>query len=255
MTDEFFELCLRAERLIKIKDHDKYFKRAKSHFEYCLRAKISWVTQASSEYPKVLLASENPPWGFFYKGSLEGLQHKSLAVVGSRNPSDESRLWVESELREFVEQSHTILVSGGARGIDQMAHAICLRLKKPTVAFLPSGLLKIYPQRFADWVNPIVEAGGAVISQFALDEPMHKGHFHKRNKVIAASSPKLFMVEGQRRSGSMLTANLALNSHANVCTLPQNPLTGAKGNLDLINAGASWVCDAQDLRVFQESQV
>jgi DNA processing protein len=120
---------------------------------------------------------------------------------------------------------------------------------------LPSGILHPYPHQNEPLFRKIIEAGGALISGFAPDARMQKGFFHARNRWIAAISDVTLIIEAQRKSGSYLTAKLALEEGRSICTLPVSPMSArGLGNLDLIEAGAQPLRDAQDLITFVERE-
>src|SRR5690606_30260774 len=128
------------------------------------------------------------------------------------------------------------VVSGGARGVDQWAHRLAVDYGNPTVCVLPTGILNPYPSGNESLWRAILEGGGCMLSTFALDEPLRKWAFHARNRWIAGLARVCFVAEANRRSGSLLTANLAACEGREVCTLPVFPLNGqGLANLDLIS--------------------
>ena len=210
-----------------------------------LEAKI--LTPLDAQYPKQLLQLSDPPIFLSVKGIVPEAQRWHLSVVGSRNPSHESLNWMEHQLTQIVKKD-CVLVSGAARGIDQRAHQLCLRNRKPTIAFLPSGLAQIYPQSFVRWQNDIIASGGCLISEYLPGEPMRTHHFHERNRMIAAYSPVLLVVEARLKSGSIMTANKAAEMGKPLATVPSFPDNlRFQGNLKLLFDGAQMVRDAYDL--------
>ena len=139
-------------------------------------------------------------------------------------------------------------ISGGARGIDQKAHNISLRIKRPTVAFLPSGLRSVYPRSLSDWSYEIIETGGAIVSEFLPYTTMRKQHFHQRNRLIASISDTLLIVEARLKSGSLLTANLASNIDQLIAVLPSFPDDiQTEGNIKLLLEGVQPIVSSEDL--------
>jgi DNA processing protein len=162
----------------------------------------------------------------------------------------ETRMWMQRELGRFLRAGGAAVVSGGARGVDQWAHRLCMDEGLPTLCVLPSGLLNPYPPGNQEFWERVVEGGGALLSTFPLREPMRKHHFHTRNRWIVGFSPAVFVVEANRRSGSAMTAGLAREEGREVCTLPVFPHSEqGLGNLDLIGGGATMVRDHEDLAV------
>ena len=199
-------------------------------------------------YPDCFLELESPPLFLSVLGKIQWSARRHLAVVGSREASCLALEWMDQHLGRVISDSQAVTVSGGARGIDQKAHAMSLRRGLPTIAFLPSGLGCVYPANFQSWIPEILKSGGAVISEFAPLTPMRKFHFERRNRLIAGLGDIVFVVEAARRSGSIMTARLARDGGKTVCTLPSFPGDpGSAGSLDLIFDGAFPIRDGDDL--------
>lgn len=206
-----------------------------------------------ADYPEGLLELEDPPLALSYLGSPFWRSARMLSVVGSRSPERASLTWMDLVLAPLVREG-IALVSGGARGVDQRAHAICVRTSRPTGAFLPSGLARPYPESFEEWIDEIVGCGGAILSELDPRSEMRKHYFLKRNRMIAAICSTTLVVEARRQSGTMITARLA-GTHGNTVAvmpgLPTNPQWA--GSLDLICAGAVPVRDTHDLRLLLDA--
>ncbi len=231
-----------------IPDYFKLIDKAKSTLEDLQKRDISWMHPFSPHYPHYLLLIDEPPVFLTYRGSPAWLEFNTISVVGSREPSVIGVSWLEEHLRNFIKKNPRAIVSGAARGIDQVAHSVALRARVPTIAFLPSGLDNFYPKDFKYWLPEIIETGGAVISEYLPDQPMLSRHFHRRNRLIVGLSQLLLVVEARRRSGSRMSAGLALDSSRDVAVVPGSPLDPQYGgNLDLLYEGAYLVRDAEDL--------
>lgn len=201
-------------------------------------------------YPRRLLTWPQAPQVLWYVGSPAWNQAPGLAVVGSRHPSAESRQWLDWQLRFFLQTREAILVSGGARGIDQAAHWLAVREKRPTIALMPVGLHRRYPPDFQRLEEQILAGGGAVVSPFHPDWPLFKANFARRNQVIAALSEVCLIVEARRRSGTLLTARAAQELERALAVVPCSPLSAqGLGGLDLLcdDPGTQMVRDYQDL--------
>lgn len=219
--------------------------------DYCLKKNIVLTVPGEKNFPSSL----DVPFLYYY-GEPVWKAWPCLAVVGSRKPSLESRRWMEIHFTEMLKSVSVAVVSGGARGIDQLAHALSLRVGRPTVCFLPTGFSNIYPRELNQWINDISQSGGAVISQFHPLQELHRGHFHQRNRLIASMSQALFIAEAGRRSGSLMTARWAMELDRDIAVLPHSPIyEGALGGLDLMFDGAYWVRDAEDLKLFVNSSL
>lgn len=200
------------------------------------------------EYPAPFLFLEAPPLFLSVLGESPWVHRQCLSVVGSREPDRRVVEWMDVQLSRVLETGSLVTVSGGARGVDQRAHAVSLRLGKPTVVFIPSGLARPYPSALDAWIPDILKCGGAIVSEFPPWEPMHKRNFEKRNRLIAGLGRVLFVAEAKRRSGSLMTARLARECSRTITVLPSFPGEScAAGTLDLLFDGAFPIRDAEDL--------
>lgn len=215
-----------------------------------------FVVIGSNEYPDAFYLMSDPPISFTYFGSPIWLYRKCVSIVGSRDARAESMQWIENEYSQFLVDHSAITVSGGARGVDQAAHLMAIRKHQPTVVVLPSGLGQIYPQSLSDWKKSILDVGGCFLSEYNFEQRMQKYLFHHRNRLIAAFGKVLIIVEARRRSGTMITAQLAAQWGVPVLVVPGHPSDqNFLGSLDLLSEGATLLRDAQDLGMFFESEV
>ncbi len=210
--------------------------------------KLTWPGQL--DYPRAFNFIPEPPMALTYIGEPTWLEQSGLAVVGSREPRFESMQWMDIELKKFVAEGDCVVVSGGARGIDQKAHQLALNLKMPTIVFLPSGLMNLYPKDLGTWQKAILNVGGTFVSEWSLYEPMRKFHFLKRNRLIAGISKLVLVIEAAARSGTGLTAKLAVEQGQGVAVIPGHPLDSHfAGSLELLVAGAAPVVTSGDLQI------
>lgn len=226
-----------------------WFDEVLKDYEFFQKNKIHHLYPNHPLYPRDFYSLENPPLFLSLMGDLKCLQKDKISVVGSRYPTTSALEWMNVNLDSIV-QDGAVLVSGAARGIDQMAHSVCLRNQKPTIAFLPSGLGEIYPQEFSKWKDKIIEYGGLLISEYRYNQPIHRHHFHERNRMIAKLGLFLLVCEARRKSGSTMTARLAIDNSKTVCILPGFPSAkNSQGCLDLLFQGAMPIRDSDDLKV------
>lgn len=210
-----------------------------------------WILYGSEDYPASFYLMMDAPLILTVLGERPWTQSPSFSVVGSRKPTRESLQWIHQELGDFVTQQPLVLVSGGAFGVDQAVHALGLRKKIPTVAFLPSGLGRIYPEALRDWIRPIVDGGGSLISEYPLQQSMRKGLFHHRNRLIAQLGIATLVIQAADKSGTMMTGHLAAEAGRPLWVLPGHPLLPAyRGNLKLLQEGATLITGAEDLSLF-----
>ncbi|MBR4470045.1 MAG: DNA-protecting protein DprA [Erysipelotrichaceae bacterium] len=190
------------------------------------------VTIFDEEYPKCFFDLKYPPFVFYYKGDLSLLKRKCIAVVGSRQPCDYA-LKATKALSEHYQD--TVIVSGLAKGIDAFAH----QYAKDTIGILGCGIDYIYPACNRDLIKD-VEKRGLIISEYPAYAKPYAYHFPFRNRLIAALSDRVYIMESKARSGTMTTVNEALELGKEVRVLPYD-IFMAEGvhNNQLIYEGAT----------------
>lgn len=197
-------------------------------------------------YPTGFNDLSDPPQEFNILGEVNLDTRPVLAVIGSRQSSVQAELWMRKNLRILTQ--HCLIVSGGARGIDQTAHFIALEEKQPTVVVLPSGLDAPYPKDWSAWSGRVTQFHGALVSEYPMNETIKSWHFEKRNRLIAALADVVLVVEARSRSGTAITVRHALNMGRQVAALPWFPgdCRGEYCN-ELLISGASLVRNAEDV--------
>ncbi|MCB0411387.1 MAG: DNA-protecting protein DprA [Bdellovibrionales bacterium] len=251
---------LRLKNLdVPVEDFSKFFNLprdwqqvAQAWFEK--QAKTSSVLHMGAfNYPKGLLSLENPPMFLFFHGDLGCLNRRSVAIVGARETFRETQVWIEKELQEGLRQQELTVVSGGARGIDQAAHFMALRMNLPTCVVLPSALDRPYPELWIQWKDEVLARGGLILSEYPANTEMRKYHFLRRNELLAAITAGCFVVQASRRSGTLLTARWVQQLGRSLSALCHFPHSKTMGSLDLISEGATLIRDGRDLHVWLES--
>jgi DNA processing protein len=152
-------------------------------------------------------------------GSLEGLRLRTVAIVGSRAPSDGARARAH-ELGRSLAACGVCVVSGLALGIDGAAHAGALAGGGPTIGILGGGHRHFFPPRNRLLAQAMIAAGGAVLSPFAPDEPAFPAQFLQRNAIVAALADVVVIVEAALRSGALNTASWASDLSVEVLAFP-----------------------------------
>ncbi len=185
------------------------------------KAGITLVTRADPDYPELLQSIYDPPLCLYVRGDIKAVreQHSTIAIVGSRRTT---RYGVEvaEHLSAAAGLAGWTVVAGLARGIDTVAHEATLRVKGRTVAILGSGLSRIYPQENVDLARRIAENGGALISEFPMTFPPDRRTFPMRNRIISGMTRGTIVVEAGLQSGSLITANQALEQGRTVFAVP-----------------------------------
>jgi len=203
------------------------------------------ITLHDPYYPALLKEIADPPSLLFVEGDVSLLSQWQIAVVGSRNPSASGRD-TAYEFARYIAQGEVAITSGLAMGIDAAAHKGALTAGK-TVAVIGTGLDSVYPAKNRTLADEIV-LNGAVVSEFALGTLPRAENFPRRNRIISGLSLGTLVVEAAIRSGSLITARMALEQGREVFAIPgsiHNPL--ARGCHRLIREGAKLAETAQDI--------
>lgn len=204
------------------------------------------ITIFDSSYPKELKEIHDPPPLLYLKGNDIPQSKTMVGVVGSRNPSHYG-LKVTEEICQGLAIRKIVVVSGMAIGIDSAAHWGCLRGKGFTIAVLGSGIDIIYPVSNRKLFNYIAEKG-SVITEFSLGTPPEARNFPIRNRIISGLSKGVVVVEASKRSGSLITASLALEQGREVLAVPGSIESfKSTGTHLLIKQGAKLVENADDI--------
>lgn len=208
----------------------------------------SFVTISDDHYPSVLRDTPFAPPVLFYKGNLDLLEISSVAIIGSRHCSKDS-LSFTSRLAWAAYASHTI-IGGLTYGIEQAAHQAILAKKATTaqlIAVLEQGIDNIRGHR-KKWMDQILNKGGLVISAYSPDQPLQKWQYKERNRLLAALSETVILVEASQMSGSLSTAHAAVELGKDVYAVPHHPnRVNGHGCLRLIEQGAQPLWDPIDL--------
>lgn len=192
-----------------------------------------FITSDHRCYPERLRQIANNPCYLFVQGDPDILSTPQIAVVGSRHCSVYGRQWGHY-FAQTLSQNGLTITSGLALGIDGIAHRAALAASGKTLAVLGSGLHHIYPRRHLGLAKEIVSSGGAIISEFPLEARPHAHNFPRRNRIISGLSSGVLVVEATLRSGSLVTARLALEQNRDVYAIP-----GAIGNAG--SEGPHWL--------------
>ena len=187
---------------------------------------------------------DDPPPLIAVKGKLSALARPMAAMVGSRNASAAGSKIAERLARELGEAG-LVVVSGLARGIDAAAHRGSLATG--TVAVLAGGLNRVYPEQHTDLLESIF-AVGAGLSEMPLGYEPRARDFPRRNRLISGLSLGVVVVEAAKRSGSLITARMALEQGREVFAVPGSPLDPrAEGTNGLLKQGATLVTEVADV--------
>ncbi len=201
------------------------------------------------EWPESLKEIPQPPEKLYFKGKFPDSNSVYLAVVGSRKYSDYGKE-VCQKLISGLAGYPIVIVSGLAIGIDTIAHQSALDAELTTIAFPGSGLNKevLYPRSNLELAEKIIKSGGCLISEFEPDFGATAYSFPKRNRLMAGMSKAVLIIEAEIKSGSLITARLALDYNKDVLAVPGSIFSKNSTGVNwLIREGAIPVTTSQDI--------
>lgn len=211
--------------------------------------RIRVITREDPRYPPQLLNLTDPPICLYAKGNSEVVDFSNNAffsIVGTRSPTSYG-LYI-SELFATALASHFVIVSGLALGVDYSAHSAALDAGGKTIAFLGCGVDIPSPRENTDLYNRIIDSGGLILSEFPPGMISLKGHFVSRNRLVSGISSGVLVVEGTKRSGTLITARYAAEQGKDVFA-PPAPINSDKSEAPnmLIQNGAKMVLSPSDI--------
>ena len=207
---------------------------------------IRMVTPLDDEYPDVLKAIHDPPLALYVRGGFQPADGHALGMVGSRKATHYG-LNVADRMAYQLAQTGFTIVSGLARGIDTAAHQGAIKAKGRTVAVLGAAIDQLYPPENAELADVIAQSG-ALISEYPLGRQADRQTFPYRNRIISGLSQGVLVVEAGFKSGSLHTADAALEQGRSVFAIPgriDHP--AARGTNRLIKNGAKLVDNVGDI--------
>ncbi len=230
-----------AARSVRIASHAE----AEEEMAATIRLGAVFVGIGEPHYPPWLRHGDAPPPLIAIRGGTQHLTSPAIAIVGARNASVAGRK-MAALLAKGLGDAELVIVSGLARGIDAAAHEAAL--SGGTVAVFAGGIDSVYPKENEGLFQRILEAGGCGVSEMRLGWEPRARDFPRRNRIIAGMALATIVVEAAERSGSLITARLALEQNREVFAVPGSPLDPrAAGSNNLIKQGARMVTDVGDV--------
>lgn len=191
-----------------------------------------------ADYPPLLKEIAYAPFALYLKGNRALLSGDFVSVVGTREPSAAGRVAAERVVLAYAQKNITV-VSGIARGVDAVAHHATLAAGGNTIAVLPNGFDHIYPLENRDlYAQAQTGQNLLLVSEYPPAQKPQKHHFIRRNRIIAGISPLTIFIEGDVKSGGMITVSHALTEGRDVAALSHPSLTNNAGGEKLIAEGA-----------------
>jgi DNA processing protein len=208
-----------SEKIVNgfLKHRDKF--DIKNYYSNLKRLSINFLTINDRLYPSNLKQIDNAPLVIYYKGEIKCLGSEVVAIVGSRQMTSYGRQ-VTKRFSSELSELGVVIVSGLARGIDSVAHRSCLNARGKTAAVLGCGLGRVYPLRNTELAREIIRKGGVLLSEYPTDYPVLPVNFVNRNRIISGLAKVVLVVEGARKSGTLLTASAAAHQGKEVFAVP-----------------------------------
>ncbi len=228
-------------------------KRLSRELDFMEKRGVKAIGIFDDDYPETLKNIYSPPILLYVRGEIRPEDADAVAIVGSRRPSHYGISTCE-RLAEQLASRGIAVISGLARGIDTTAHKGALKSGR-TIAVLGSGLNYIYPPENRRLTEEISKKG-AVISEFPMATPPNRRNFPRRNRIISGLSLGVVVVEASEKSGSLITANFALEENRELFAVPGEISSRiSAGTNNLIKQGAKLVENADDIIVEVENSL
>lgn len=211
-----------------------------------LTAEQKFITILSEEYPDVLKETYQPPLVLFYEGDKSLLHQRQIAIVGSRLASPYAYQVMEQLLPPLIDDG-LVITSGLAKGVDSYAHQLAMIYHGKTIGVVGCGIDICYPKEVRS-VYERMKNQQLIVSEYPATTPVRRFHFPLRNRIIAGLAEGVCVIEAKDKSGSLITAQLAIDEGRSVFSVPGEGLSRRNtGTLKLIQDGAKCVISASDI--------
>lgn len=209
---------------------------------------IAFYSYWNPRFPRLLREIADPPLGIYVRGTLPDDDIDTVAIIGARKCSRYGAA-VAYEIAKDLGRTNVVVISGMARGIDSEGHKGILDGGGKTIAVLGCGVDVCYPSENRDLMDRIIE-NGCVISEFPPGVPAVARNFPRRNRIIAGLSEMVVVVEAGKKSGTLITADLALDYGRDVYVVPGNVTSAlSKGTNALIKQGCPIITEGSDILI------
>lgn len=235
------------ERVVRVISDERPKIEPDAELEHLARNGVRALTWDDDDYPSLLKETGDPPPVLYVRGDISAADEWSVSVVGTRRPTPYGRQ-VAEEISYQLASNRICVVSGLARGIDAIAHRAALQAGGRTIAVLACGLDITYPPEHAKLACEIIEHG-VLLSEYPLGTQPRGDYFPRRNRIMAGISLGVLVVEGDLKSGAMITARFANDENREVFAVPGSIFSPqSRGANDLIqNGGAKLVHKVEDV--------
>lgn len=240
------QLPFLSKELIEIVEHSKKSWNLEEEVYKLQKEGIGFVSREQTQFPEKLKHIPTAPYSFYYKGNLPDEKKKSIGMVGARSRSEYGRQ-VSFALAKKLSEQKVQIISGLARGIDGDCHRGAIEGETPTFAVLGCGVKVCYPKSNQYLYDAILASGGGILSEYIPKQQPQAYLFPQRNRIISGLSDALIVVEARRNSGSLITADFAMDQGKDVYAIPGRIHDSlSQGCNRLIEQGAGMIYDLDE---------
>lgn len=209
--------------------------------------KINYIVLDETPYTQITSGIAKMPKRLWLIGKLPEQRRISVAIVGTRKPTPYGQE-VAYRLSYELAKRGVVIISGLALGTDGIVHQAALDAGGTTIAIIPTSLDSIHPRTHHQLAHKIVASGGALLSEYGTGDAIYKTNFLARNRIVTALSDGLLITEAATRSGTLATANFALEQGRPVMVVPGNITSlASSGCNNLLKSGATPITEVGDI--------
>lgn len=206
--------------------------RSKETLKKNLEQGINAINILDPKFPKKLYNTNDKCVFLYYKGNIDLLNQKSIAIIGTRKPDEEFINKGEIVSKYFAKEGY-VIVSGLALGCDTIAHTSCLEVNGKTVAVLPSSIDNIQPSSNKSLAQKIIDNDGLLISEYGVGSPFSKYNYATRDRIQSLLSSVILIIQASDNSGTMIAAKKSLKDKKMVYAIEGNKLTLVNNYIDV----------------------
>ncbi len=207
---------------VRVLRNSKTLQRAEKELNILERNNWQAHYFKESEYPRRLRNAIDAPLVLFQKGRADLNPRRAISIVGSRKMTEAGKGFIESMGTELGAYNLQV-ISGLAYGVDGMAHRTSLLHNISNIAVVAHGLERVYPSLHRTLAQKIIDAGGAIVTEFLSGSLPDRENFPKRNRIIAGMSDAVIVIEAAKKGGALITADLANQYNRDVFAVPGEP--------------------------------
>lgn len=225
-AQQFIQACLRSPEAIPsvIRENcnrariAEALEYAEKQMAYCVKHKVQILTYDDQDFPYRLKRYDDSPLVLYCRGNMDLNAMRNVGIVGTRNMTSYGKWMIEDLVRDLTPY-RVAIISGLAYGVDTQAHRASVVHGLPTVGVMGTGIDQIYPSTNRDLAIKMTKCGG-VVTEYGIRTKADAYHFPARNRIIAALSDALVIVESKQKGGAMITADLAFGYGKEVFAFP-----------------------------------